>query len=83
MRQLEQARRSRATLARRLATLTGFYRHAVQEGVLPHSPAAHVRRPSVARDSQTLGLDREEAVRFLAAAQAFRPATPPSPAYSP
>jgi integrase/recombinase XerD len=31
---------------------------------------AHVRRPSVARDSQTLGLDREEAVRFLAAAQA-------------
>jgi integrase/recombinase XerD len=37
---------------------------------LPHSPAAHIRRPSVARDSQTLGLDREEAVRFLAAAQA-------------
>jgi integrase/recombinase XerD len=70
MRQLEQARRSRATVARRLATLTGFYRYAVQEGALPHSPAAHVRRPSVARDSQTLGLDREEAVRFLAAAQA-------------
>ena len=45
MRQLEQARRSRATVARRLATLTGFYRHAFQEGVLPHSPAAHVRRP--------------------------------------
>jgi len=59
-----------ATVARRLATLTGFYRYAVQEGTLPHSPVAHVRRPSVARDSQTLGLDREEAVRFLAAAQA-------------
>ena len=38
IRQLEQARRSRATLARRLATLTGFYRYAVQEGALPHSP---------------------------------------------
>jgi integrase/recombinase XerD len=70
IRQLEQAGRSRATLARRLATLTGFYRYAVQEGALPHSPVTHVRRPSVARDSQTLGLDREEAVRLLAAAEA-------------
>lgn len=69
-RQLEQAGRSRATVTRRLATLAGFYRYAVQEGALRHSPATHVRRPSVARDSQTLGLDREEAVRFLAAAQA-------------
>jgi site-specific recombinase XerD len=69
-RQLEQAGRSRATVARRLATLAGFYRYVVQEGALPHSPATHVRRPSVARDSQTLGLDREEAVRFLTAAQA-------------
>jgi integrase/recombinase XerD len=70
VRQLEQAGRSRATVARRLATLAGLYRYAVQEGLLPHSPVTHVRRPSVARDSQTLGLDREEAVRFLAAAQA-------------
>jgi hypothetical protein len=62
--------RSRATVTRRLATLAGFYRYAVQEGALRHSPATHVRRPSVARHSQTLGLDREEAVRFLAAAQA-------------
>jgi integrase/recombinase XerD len=64
VRQLEQAGRSRATRARRLATLAGFYRYAVQEGALPHSSVAYVRRPSVARDSQTLGLDREEAVRF-------------------
>jgi integrase len=70
IRQLEQAGRSRATVARRLATLGGFCRYAVQEGTLPHSPVAHVRRPSVARDSQTLGLDREEAMRFLAAAEA-------------
>jgi integrase/recombinase XerD len=51
IRALEQAGRSRATVARRLATLAGFYRYAVQEGALPHSPAAHIRRPSVARDS--------------------------------
>jgi integrase/recombinase XerD len=69
-RQLERVGRSRATVARRLATLAGFYRYAVQEGALPHSPVTHVRRPSVARDSQTLGLDREEAIRFLAAAEA-------------
>lgn len=41
IRQLEQAGRSRATVARRLATLGGFYRYAVQEGALPYSP----RRP--------------------------------------
>jgi integrase/recombinase XerD len=70
VRQLEQAGRSRATIARRLATLAGFYRHAVQEGALRHSPITHVRRPSLARDSQTLGLDRQEAVRFLTAAEA-------------
>jgi integrase/recombinase XerD len=70
VRQLEEAGRSRATVARRLATLAGFYRYAVQEGALPHSPATHVRRPSVARDSQTLGLDRQEAAQLLAAAQA-------------
>src|SRR4029450_11812399 len=56
IRVLEQAGRSRATVARRLATLAGFYRYAVQEGALPHSPATHIRRPSGTRDSQTLGL---------------------------
>jgi integrase/recombinase XerD len=69
-RHLEQAGRARSTVARRLASLAGFYRYAVEEAALPRSPVAHVRRPSVARDSQTLGLDREEAARFLAAAEA-------------
>jgi integrase len=41
IRALEQAGRSRATVARRLATLAGFYRYAVQEGALPPLP----RRP--------------------------------------
>lgn len=52
-RDLEQAGRARSTVARRLATLAGFYRYAVEEAALPRSPVAHVRRPSVARDSQT------------------------------
>jgi integrase/recombinase XerD len=69
-RRMEHAGRSRATVARRLATLSGFYRYAIQEGALPHSPVTHVRRPAVARESQTLGLDGEEAVQFLAAAEA-------------
>jgi integrase/recombinase XerD len=68
-RDLEQAGRARSTVARRLATLAGFYHYAVEEVALPRSPVAHVRRPSVARDSQTLGLDRDEAARFLAAAE--------------
>jgi site-specific recombinase XerD len=68
-RDLEQAGRARSTVARRLATLAWFYRYAVEEAALPRSPVAHVRRPSVARDSQKLGLDRDEAARFLAAAE--------------
>jgi integrase/recombinase XerD len=66
---LEQAGRARSTVARRLVTLAGFYRYGVEEAALPRSPVAHVRRPSVARDSQTLGLDRDETARFLAAAE--------------
>jgi site-specific recombinase XerD len=46
-RDLEQAGRARSTVARRLATLAGFYRYAVEEATLPRSPVAHVRRPSV------------------------------------
>lgn len=80
---LELAGRARSTVARRLATLAGFYRYAVEEAALPRSPVAQVRRPAVARDSQRLGLDRDEAARFLAAAERQpRRATMPSPACS-
>jgi integrase len=43
-----------------------------RRGRFPTPPVAHVPRPSVARGSQTLGLDREEAARFLAAAASAR-----------
>ena len=44
-RHLEACGCARATVARRLCTVAGFYRYAEQEGLLEKSPAAHVRRP--------------------------------------
>jgi site-specific recombinase XerD len=53
-RELEARGRARATIARRLCTIAGFYRYAEEEGLIAHSPAIHVRRPPprlrVARD---------------------------------
>jgi hypothetical protein len=66
----ERAGRARSTVARRLAALAGVLPLRRRGGGTPPLPVAHVRRPSVARDSQALGLDREEAARFLAAAKA-------------
>src|ERR1035437_578667 len=44
-RDLEARGRARATVTRRLSTIAGFYKNAVEEELLDHSPAAHVRRP--------------------------------------
>ncbi len=44
-RELEAKGRAGATVTRRLCTIAGFYRCAVEEELLDHSPAAHVRRP--------------------------------------
>ena len=46
---LEAMGRARATVTRRLSTIAGFYKYAVQEELLERSPAAHVRRPCGAR----------------------------------
>ena len=45
-RDLEARGRARATVTRRLCTIAGFYKYAVEEELLEHSPAAHVRRPA-------------------------------------
>jgi site-specific recombinase XerD len=58
-----------STIARRLSALSGFYDYAVDEDLIARSPVARVRRPRVGGDSPRLGLDREEIVAFLAAAQ--------------
>jgi integrase/recombinase XerD len=51
---METAGRARATIARRLYTIAGFYRHAVEEELLDHSPAAHVRRPRLDYESHAM-----------------------------
>jgi integrase/recombinase XerD len=51
---------SPATVARRLAALSGFYTYATDEGLIERSPVARVRRPKVSDASPRLGLDREE-----------------------
>lgn len=51
------------------ATLAGYYREALDAGLVTRSPVDRVRRPRTGGDSQTLGLDRGELRLFLAAAQ--------------
>lgn len=67
-RHLESCGRSRATIARRLCTVTCFYRYAEQEGLIDHSPAVHVRRPRLDYESHATGLDRNELGAMLVAA---------------
>ncbi len=67
-RDLEARGRSRATVTRRLCTVAGFYRYAVEEELLAHSPAAHVRRPRLDYESHATGLDRNELGALLVAA---------------
>ena len=73
-RDLEARGRARATITRRLCTVAGFYRYAVEEELLDHSPAAHVRRPRLDYESHTTGLDRHELGALLVAAGLGPPA---------
>jgi site-specific recombinase XerD len=67
-RDLEARGRARATVTRRLCTIAGLYRYAVEEELLDHSPAAHVRRPRLDYESHATGLDRNELGALLVAA---------------
>ena len=53
---------------RRLSTIAGFYKYAVEEELLDHSPAAHVRRPRLDYESHATALDRNELGALLVAA---------------
>jgi len=55
-------------VTRRLSTITGFYRYVVEEELLDHSPAAHVRRPWIDYESHATGLKRNELGALLIAA---------------
>jgi hypothetical protein len=67
-REMEALGRARATVSRRLCTIAGFYKYAVEEELLDHSPAAHVRRPRLDYESHATALDRNELGALLAAA---------------
>jgi site-specific recombinase XerD len=67
-RELEARGRARATVARRLSTIAGFYKYAVEEELVDHSPAAHVRRPRLDYESHATALDRNELGALLVAA---------------
>ena len=84
-RELEARGRARATIARRLCTIAGFCKYAVEEELLEHSPAAHVRRPRLDYESHATALDRNELGAILVAAglgppaESWRPVHPRRP----
>jgi len=67
-RELETRSRARATVTRRLSTIVGFYWYAIEEELLDHSPAAHVRYPRLDYESHATALDRNEVGALLVAA---------------
>ena len=61
---MQEVRRLRpSTVSRRMSIVAGFYRTAVIDGLLEHSPAEHVRRPTVPAESPTLGLTHSDRAR--------------------
>jgi integrase/recombinase XerD len=47
---LEHRGAARATIGRRLSTVTGFYRYCTEEGFMGRNPAANARRPRQRQD---------------------------------
>jgi site-specific recombinase XerC len=67
-RDLEDRGKARATVARGLCAIVGFYRYAEEEGVIAHSPAVHMRRPRIGYEFHVSHLDRNELGAILVAA---------------
>ena len=55
-------------MSRRFSVTAGFYRTCVIDGLLEHSPAEQVRRPSVPPESPTLGFTHLQFEALLTAA---------------
>jgi site-specific recombinase XerD len=62
-----------ATMARRLACLSHFYRRVVYEGLLERNPFEFADRPKVPEQAATAGLGKQRARRLIAAARAEGP----------
>jgi site-specific recombinase XerD len=70
VRWMQEVRRLKpSTTSRRMSIVAGFYRTAVIDGLLEHSPAEHVRRPHVPAESPTLGLTHLQLEAMLTAAR--------------
>jgi integrase/recombinase XerD len=65
----EERKLKPASIARRLGTITGYYRIAVIDGWIEASPAEYVRRPKVPFESQRLGLSHLQFEAYLAASR--------------
>ena len=70
IRWMQEIRRFKpSTVSRRFSVAAGFYRTCVIDGILEHSPAEHVRRPSVPAESPTLGFTHLQFEALLTAAR--------------
>src|SRR5690348_4283965 len=63
------ARFKPSTVSRRFSVVAGFYRTCVLDGLIEHSPAEHVRRPTVPAESPTLGFTHLQFEALLTAAR--------------
>jgi site-specific recombinase XerD len=70
IRWMQEIRRFKpSTVSRRFSVAAGFYRTCVIDGMLEHSRAEHVRRPSVPAESPTLGFTHLQFEALLTAAR--------------
>jgi integrase len=60
---------STSTVSRRTSVVAGFYRTCLIDGILDHSPAEHLRRPTVPPECPTLGLTHLQFEAMLTAAR--------------
>src|SRR6201981_3545002 len=65
----ETCRFKPSTISRRFSVTAGFYRTSAIDGVLEHSPAEHVRRPTVPAESPTLGFTHLQFEALLTSAR--------------
>ncbi len=73
IRWMQEVRRFKpSTVSRRFSVTAGFYRTAVIDGVLGHSQAEHVRRPTGPPESPTLGFTHLQCEAMLTAARESR-----------
>jgi integrase/recombinase XerD len=70
IRWMQEVRRFKpSTVSRRFSITAGFYRTAVIDSLLDHSPAEHVRRPTVPPESPTRGFTHLQFEAMLTAAR--------------